>query len=150
MGALQYLNAQRLVSDTGLLHTPDSIANLEQEPTVYELMNNIGPGEYGGLDFLFGENPFQIVSTPLESMSTPGIDTQLLARLQSSGQLTNTYAYQPRTDQIPGGPTFNAPPAGAQTSPAPSTPGSWSFGDTLKQEVAKLQGVIARIVAPNG
>lgn len=147
MGALQYLNSQRLVSDTGLLRTPDSVANLEQEPTIYELGNNIGPGEYGGLDFLFGEGPLQFVATPLESIPTPGIDTQLLARLQSSGQLTNTYAYQPRTDEVPGGPTFNAPPAGAQSAPSPSQPGSWSFSDTLKREVAKLQDVIRKVTS---
>lgn len=139
MGGIALANAARLQSDTGLFHTPDSVANLEQEPTVYEMGNALMSGEYGGLDFLFGEHPLASVPTPLETIETPGISPALLSRMQNAAEITSTYSYQPRADQVPGGPVSNVGPAGEQ----PSAP-AWTFSDTLKREVERLQELIAK------
>ncbi len=146
MGTLQAFNAQRVISDSGLLHSPDSVANLEQTPTVHELGNaTMGMGEYGGLDFLFAEHPLSTVATPLESVPSPGISSELLARIQGSGELTNTYAYQPRSDQVPGGPVYNTAAQDQLVAPAQAQAGSWTFTDTLKKEVAKVQDYIRNV-----
>lgn len=152
MGGLGQLNAARIVSDSGLLRTPDSVANLEQEPTVQEMYNQAGViGQYGGLDFLFEEPPYASVPTPLETPGTPGISPQLLSRIQDSGELTNTYAYQPRADENPGGPVVNQQPGWATGPAEPVAPTTrWTFTDTLKREVVKFQDYVGRVLNRGG
>lgn len=107
----------------------------DQTGSVHEFISDLIPGEAGALGFLFDSSPAETMSggvaTDLEEPPVPGISQALANRMRSAAEVTSTRIYQPRPAQGPGEPIVSG---GTQ----------WSFTDTLRNEAAKLQGVINR------
>ena len=108
---------------------------VDQSPTFYEHIESMFTSEVGALGYLFGHTPQHIVSSPgatdLETPAVPGIPAGLVARMQHAGEIASTKVYQPAPYQVP--------------IVEPAVRGTWSFTDTLRNELAKVQDRISSL-----